>query len=165
MNKIFWIYERELAGRAGPLRHPWDLRDLRRAGVRVILSAADGLLDPAALASADIQHHCVPLPDDVPPSATTESRCIEALPAIADFIDSSLAQQKGVLVHCFAGKDRTGLILSYFVAYKEGISAADAIRRVRAVQPGALTATGWEELALRVIPQVLSETKSRLARG
>jgi len=54
-------------------------------------------------------------------------------------------------VHCSAGKDRTGLFMSYFLIREFGLDVDAAIMRVRAVRPQAMSALGWETLARRVL--------------
>ena len=53
------------------------------------------------------------------------------------------------LVHCHAGKDRTGLALSTYLIRHHGLDAEDAIDRVRSVQPVAMSAPGYEATARR----------------
>lgn len=99
----------------------------------------------------------MPLPTDVPPTKESEEKCVEALPRAFAFLSGQVSRGRRVLVHCYAGKDRTGMLLAVFVAKKEGLSASEAIRRVREVRPLAITAPGWESLALEVIPKVLAK--------
>ena len=62
-----------------------------------------------------------------------------------------MARGRAVLVHCSAGNDRTGLFLSYFLVRQAGMAADDAIQRVRAVRPTALSADGWETFARQLL--------------
>jgi protein-tyrosine phosphatase len=68
-----------------------------------------------------------------------------------------MSKGRRVLVHCHAGKDRTGMLLAVIVAKKEGLPARAAIEKVREVRPLAITAPGWEALALEVIPRVVAK--------
>ena len=72
-----------------------------------------------------------------------------------DYLQSQLGRDRTVLVHCSAGKDRTGLLLSYYLALENRIAPETAIARVRQAQFDALSAPGWEELAVRVIRTLL----------
>ncbi len=74
-----------------------------------------------------------------------------ALPKAYDFAKTQMDKGRGVLVHCSAGKDRTGLFLCYFVMQHEGLSSQDAISRVRKSRSIALSALGWEEFAKHVL--------------
>ncbi|MDA4118127.1 MAG: dual specificity protein phosphatase family protein [Thaumarchaeota archaeon] len=56
----------------------------------------------------------------------------------ADFIASSISDGKAVLVHCLAGKGRTGSVLAaYMIAY-EGKTAHQAIEELRSRRPGSV---------------------------
>jgi protein-tyrosine phosphatase len=58
-----------------------------------------------------------------------------------------------VLVHCEAGKDRTGLALTAYLVRYHGLAIEEALARVRAVQPIAMTAPGYEAVARRFAEQ------------
>jgi hypothetical protein len=152
MDKLFWLLPGKLAGRPGPDLDPWDLPALRAAGIGAILSVNDGCLCvPEAFTAAGIAYACVPFSDTAPPRPGDEEHCRKALPRAYAFVQAELARDHGVVVHCTAGKDRTGLFLSYFLIHHQGLSADAAIREVRRVRPVALSATGWEEFARRVL--------------
>jgi len=59
-----------------------------------------------------------------------------------------------VLVHCSAGKDRTGLFMSYSLMREHDLGVDEAIARVREVRPQAITALGWDALARRVLSEL-----------
>lgn len=68
-----------------------------------------------------------------------------------EFALDEIESGNSVLVHCRHGKDRTGLFMAYFLRQQFGLSTADAIERVKAVRPIALTAEGWEDFAIEVL--------------
>ncbi len=53
-----------------------------------------------------------------------------------------------VLVHCYAGKNRAGLVSTLVVAEMNGISYAEALEHVRALRPGALNNKSFERYLL-----------------
>jgi protein-tyrosine phosphatase len=65
-----------------------------------------------------------------------------------------MGRQRGVLVHCRSGKDRTGLFLSYYLCVIEGLTPSEAVREVRRVRPIALSAEGWESFSYRVLAEL-----------
>ncbi len=113
--------------------------------------------DVTAFAAAGMEASWVPLPTQVPPTRESEEACVAALPGACAFVVSQMERGRRTLVHCHAGKDRTGMLLAVLLAKKEGLPAEAAIRRVREVRPLAITAPGWEALALKVIPRVVAE--------
>jgi len=152
MDELFWILPGKVAGRPGPDLAPWSLEALRDGGIGAVLSVKDGrLCQPEEFASLGLAYACVPLSDVAPPQPGDDQICREALPRAYAFVEAQLEQGRAVVVQCTAGKDRTGLFLSYFLMQHEGLSASDAIRTVRQFRPTALSAEGWEEHALQVL--------------
>lgn len=156
MKFVFWLTYDAVAGRPGPHLEPWSLAELRAAGFDAVVNLSEHPSDVEALEAAGLESSWVPLPTDVPPTKDSEEQCAEALPRAIAFVSAQMARRRRVLVHCHAGKDRTGLLLAVLVAKQEGLSARAAIERVRVVRPLAITAPGWEALALAVIPRVVA---------
>ncbi len=155
MQNLFWLIPGKLAGRPGPDRAPWKLVALRDAGIGAILSVNDGLLcHPADFRTSGIDYACVPLSDNAPPQPGDDAVCLDALPIAYEFVKKRITAGKATVVHCSSGKDRTGLFLAYYLVREEGAAAEDAIARVQAVRPIALSAIGWHELALDVLRRV-----------
>lgn len=121
-------------------------------GIDAVLSLNDGEgCDPAEFSALGLDYRCVPLPPNEPPEPGDEDICRTSLPAAYDFVVGQHAGHRAVLVHCSAGKDRTGLFMSYFLIRTYGLQLDAAIARVRAVQHRAMTALGWEAMARRVL--------------
>ncbi len=157
MKSVFWLVPDSIAGRSGPQRDPWSLSELRAGGFDAILNLSQYEPDAAAFESAGLASAWVPLPTDVPATAESAEKCVADLPRAYVFFRDQLAARRRVLVHCWAGQDRTGLLLALHVAHRDGLSAPEAIAQVRTVRPLALTTAGWEALALAVIPRVLEK--------
>jgi protein-tyrosine phosphatase len=155
MQDLFWLLPGRLAGRAGPNRRPWDLRALKSVGIDAVLSVNDGEgCEPTEFAALGLAHRCVPLPPNEPPLPGDEETCQALLPAAYEFVSAQHANGRAVLVHCSAGKDRTGLFMSYFLIREQGLDVDAAIARVRSVRPVAISAQGWERLARRVLARL-----------
>ena len=152
MQHVFWLIPNRLAGRPGPDVAPWDLHALRANGIDAILSVNDGLLcHPSAMWEAGLEYSCSPLSSNLPPRPGDEDQCISGLHKAMAFVETQFEQQRRVLVYCSMGQERTGLFLAYYLAATESLSPEAAIQRVRAVRPDALSAEGWQALALRVM--------------
>lgn len=165
MDKLFWLIPGKLAGRAGPDREPWDLASLRSTGIGAVLSVNDGLLCHAEdFAAHGMSYACVPLPDNAPPQPGDDVVCLHALPKGYTFVAKHLGDRRTVLVHCSAGKDRTGLFLCYFLMRRAGLQPEQAIRTVREVRPTALSALGWEAFALQLLGEVAQRHRRKEER-
>jgi protein-tyrosine phosphatase len=151
MERIFWLLPGRLAGREGPAIAPWALPRLREAGVQAILSLADDQCDPVEISAAGFAHLSLPLPPQEPADLPTERACLARLPRAFEFLDAQVCGGRAVLVHCAGGKDRTGMVMAYYLVRTQRLDAEAAIAQVRAVRPTALSAPGWEAMALRVI--------------
>ncbi len=150
MNHIFWLIPGRLCGRPGPVEVPWSLSELRAAGVQSILTLCEKQHVPD-LTVEGFAHARVLLPTNVPPEPEDEGACHALLPAAVSFLEDQLASDRCVLVHCAAGRDRTAMAMASYLAASTGIEAAQAIATVRRARPDALTAEGWETLAVHVI--------------
>ena len=157
MQHVFWVYEGALAGRTGPRAEPWDISELQAGGIDLILSVASDLFPPQDAVRVGMSRTCVPMPDLAPPDEYSARVCTAVLPLAFEIVRSNIDAGRKVLVHCAAGCDRTGLVLSHYIAWREGIGPAEAIARLRTVRPEALSTRGWEQMALRVLPEVLGK--------
>ena len=109
-----------------------------------------------AFEEADLAVHRTPLPNSYPANTAAEATCLEKLPIAFGFLQSRLVAGQTVLIHCACGRDRTGLLLAYYLAREVGYTSQAAVARVREVCPKALSATGWEAMAERIIADLLS---------
>jgi protein-tyrosine phosphatase len=152
VKHLFWLIPNQLAGRPGPNSEPWNLSEIRHANIRAILSVNDGeLCNPEEFLKADIRYACTPLSRNAPPLPGDLEICIEALPTAFSFAHNEIQNGHNVLVHCTAGKDRTGLFLAYYLMRTNHITPVQAINKVRTVRPVAFTAEGYEKFALEVL--------------
>jgi protein-tyrosine phosphatase len=159
MKNVFWLIPGRLAGRAGPDYAPWSLSELREAGFHAVVNLSEFEPEQAAFEAARIDVLWTPLPNSYPADQEAETGCLQHLPAAYDFLHSHLSAGRTVLVHCAWGRDRTGLLLAYHLARSCGMPPDSAIARVREVSSKALSATGWEQMAERVITKLLNEDK------
>lgn len=151
MKNVFWLIDNQLGGRTGPNVDAWDLPALRAGGVGAILSLTPYDIEPAEIEAAGIAHKRILLTGDAPPLEGDAAICRILLPRAMEFAQQQIDQGRAVIAHCSAGKDRTGLFLSYYLATHQGLSPRQAIEKVRTVRPIALSAEGWETFALSVL--------------
>ena len=137
-----WIVPGQVIGAAAPERAPggsevW-LTALRAAAADAPLAVINLRKEVyPELADAFAASLHLPVEDYSPP--TTE----QADAAIA-FIDDQLSQGRVVVVHCHGGCGRTGTILAVWLKRTEGLTAGDAIRRLRRLK-GCFVETDGQE--------------------
>jgi protein-tyrosine phosphatase len=152
VDYLFWLVPGRLAGRPGPDLAPWDLAALRAGGIGAVLTVNEGALcEPAHFAAHDLAYARIALSENAPPRMGDDAVCLEALPRAHRFVIEQHAADRAVMVHCTAGKDRTGLFLAYFLVREQGLTSDAAIDEVRRVRPIALSAPGWDDFARELL--------------
>jgi atypical dual specificity phosphatase len=124
-----WIEKPLLAamGRPDSLE---ELTWLRSQGTEVLLSLTEDPPRRDWVNDAGLMLVHVPVTDMEAPTQEQLDRCLSA-------IARANQQNMGVAVHCTAGLGRTGVVLAcYFV--DQGLSAQNAIARVRRLRPGSI---------------------------
>lgn len=152
MQNVFWLIPAKLAGRTGPNVDPWDARALKEGGIDAVLSVNHGMLvDASELEFCGISYACIPFSRNAPPIPGDLEICLDALPKALDFVQKNIEAGKAAMIHCTSGKDRTGLLMSYFLMRTQGMTVEEAIVEVRRVRPIALSAMGWDEFGREVL--------------
>lgn len=150
---MFWLIPGKLAGRAGPAVEPWDFERLHLENITVIVST-DEDCQGQSIVQAGLRHIPKYMPTAYPTNQALVSRFADLVEDAVAAVLAEIQAGGAVLVHCYAGRDRTGLVLCGALMALEKVSAREALARVRAVRPTALTGPGvvdvLEELELRL---------------
>jgi atypical dual specificity phosphatase len=131
-----WIDEPLLAASAEP-GSPEQLAWLRGNGVDILVTLTEEPLPRTWVDGAGLLSVHVPVPDmDVP--------TVEQIEQVMTVIEKAKTGSMGVAVHCLAGRGRTGTILAAYFVHR-GLSARDAIKKVRELRPGSIEVTEQED--------------------
>lgn len=152
MHEVYWIDEGRVAGRCGPYLSPFDLEAMEAAGIGYILSLDSREAELIAPGAPAIERMVIHLTDSIPPAPGDLELYLRRVPLALEYIlDRCGCNGKAVLVHCHAGNDRTGTVLAAYLRTTRGIDPMNAIERVREENPAALSALGYEEMALEIL--------------
>jgi protein-tyrosine phosphatase len=161
MEHVYWVIDRLLAGRPGPVLKPWQPAELYAGGLRTVVSLA-AEEDVENLAPYGLTHCRAKFPPTTLYSTSMQKAFIyQALPVWA-FIHDQLSRGNPTLVHCHAGQDRTGAVLAGYLITYRGVQPARALQRLREVKPTAMTAEGFAELLELLKPGVIPDRRSLL---
>jgi atypical dual specificity phosphatase len=131
-----WVIKDKLAGSGIPMTYSQFLWVLAH-GIKTIITVREVPL-PAHWLTNNINHgnnleylH-LKVQDYGAPS-------LEQLDITVDYIKKQIDSGKPVMVHCAAGKGRTGTILAaYLLKKEENLGAEKAIMRIRKLRPGSV---------------------------
>ncbi|MCP4542041.1 MAG: hypothetical protein GY832_33360 [Chloroflexi bacterium] len=144
MKAIYWLLPDLLAGRPGPGMSSWDLEGIWNEGLRTIITLIRG--DEPAIQATGFRHYQVPLNSWLAILPCTRQRLVQRMLPVIDLVAAEVAAGRPTLVHCYAGKDRTGAILAGYLIRYQGLSPEEAFRLLRQINPRAMTAPGFHRL-------------------
>jgi atypical dual specificity phosphatase len=123
-----WVRAGKLAASGRPYSKS-QVDWLKRNGVTAILSLTEEPLPSEWTHGIEARH--ISMKDHAPVSHSD-------MLLGADYIQSSISEGKAVLVHCLAGKGRTGSILAAYLMVYEGKTARQAIDELREGREGSV---------------------------
>lgn len=145
-----WVREGKLAGSGLPITED-EFKWVIDKGIRSIVTVREVPLPSKWFDGGDIDYLHLMVEDYGAPT-------VEVLDETVDYIDEKIRTGKPVLVHCAAGKGRTGAVLAAYLIKKENLTAEQAIEKIRLMRPGSVQSI-TQEIALSMYEKYLKIEK------
>ena len=147
-----WVTEGKLAGSGLPVTQG-EFKWVLDKGIKSIITVREVPLPSLWIDGTDIDYLHLMVEDYGVPN-------IEVLDEAVNYIDKKIQSGKPVLVHCAAGKGRTGALLAAYMIKKENLSAEQAIEKIRFMRPGSVQSM-TQETALAMYEKYVKKTKKQ----
>ena len=108
-----------------------DVDWLKTKGVNAMLALTETPAPSSWIEGFGIEYKQVPIKNHTAPTLAQLEDCVA-------FIERNIQKENKVLVHCAAGKGRTGTIIAAYLCARDNIPAELAIERVRAKRHGSV---------------------------
>jgi atypical dual specificity phosphatase len=145
-----WVMEGKLAGSGLPVSEE-EFRWLFEKGIKSIVTIREVPLPSKWFDGKDIDYLHLKVEDYGAPS-------VEDMNETVDYIENKISSGKPVLIHCAAGKGRTGALLAAYLIKKENLTAKQAIEKIRLMRPGSVQSL-TQETALSMYEKYLNPKK------
>ena len=124
-----WIEKPFLAASAMP-HDETELAWLRDQGIDIVLTLTEQALPRKWIDNQGLMNVHVPIEDMTVPTTEDIEKCLRVIQKARD-------SNMGIMVHCLAGKGRTGTVLALYLVSK-GMPGDDAINHIRMLRPGSV---------------------------
>jgi atypical dual specificity phosphatase len=145
-----WVIEGKLAGSGLPVTEN-EFKWVLDKGIKCIVTVREVPLPSEWFDSGAIDYVHLKVEDFGAPT-------VEEIDEAVNFIDKKIRSNRPVLVHCAAGKGRTGAVLAAYMVKRQKLSAKQAIEKIRILRPGSVQSI-MQETALSMYEKYLKIKK------
>jgi atypical dual specificity phosphatase len=145
-----WVTEGKLAGSGLPVTQD-EFKWVLDKGIKSIVTVREVPLPSRWIDGTNIDYLHLMVEDYGVPN-------MEVLDEAVNYIDKKIQSGKPVLVHCAAGKGRTGALLAAYMIKKENLTAEQAIEKIRLMRPGSVQSV-TQETALSMYEKYVGSKK------
>lgn len=131
-----WVIEGKLAGCGLPVSED-EFGWVVDQGIKSIVTVREIALPSDWFNGGEIDYLHLTVEDFGAPN-------MEELVQAVDFIDQQINSGRPVMVHCAAGKGRTGAVLAAYLVKNQNLTADQAIEKVRGMRPGSVQSVSQE---------------------
>jgi atypical dual specificity phosphatase len=147
-----WVISQKLAGSGLPSSLD-QLTWLASNGIKTIITVREIPLpkiwfDKINSQYGDLENYFLKTDDYNAPT-------VDEIHQVVEYIEQKIQSNKPVLVHCVAGKGRTGTVLAAYLIKKEGITPIESVRKLREMRPGSIQSER-QEMAINTFYRFLT---------
>ena len=143
-----WILDNKLAGSGLPISFE-QFKWVINSGVRSIVTVRETPLPPEWFDFKFLRERRFETDDEIAylhlKVEDYHAPSISELTSTIAYIENRIRESRPVLVHCAAGKGRTGTILAAYIVKYENLDPKKAIEKIRSFRPGSIQTKVQEE--------------------
>ena len=148
-----WVIEDGLAGSGMQMTYSqfiWLIRN----GIKAVVTIREVPLPSKWLANKAIDYFHLKVEDYGAPS-------LPEMDTTVNYVKEHINDGKPVMVHCAAGKGRTGTILAAYFLKNFNLTAEQAIKKIRDLRPGSIQSL-TQEKAIEMYEEYLKRMRRKL---